>query len=335
MEDKEIDLIEITREILKEKKKLILYGFIAGVVGIIIAFSLPREYSVRITAVPEGKSQSSSSSSMSGIASMMGLNIGKTNTGGITVLLYPEIVSSTPFLMELSTLEITTGDGVQMPLYEYLLENQKKPWWSYIFGVFGIFSSDKEPVAFQESIKSQESYFAAIRKLLSMDLDDKTSSIVLSVTMQDPQVALTVAESAMSILKEFIIDYNTRKSSEDLVSSQKMADEAKQNYYRADSLYAAAVDQNRNLVSQSAIIKLEKLQNERDLSYTIYQQFATKVELGRVQLLEDTPVVTIVQPAILPTKPASPNKKLIVIAFAFLGGAIFVAKKVFAIITRK
>ena len=48
--------------------------------------------------------------------------------------LYPDIVSSTPFLIELFDVKVKDQKAkVDTTLYAYLKEEQRSPWWSAIF----------------------------------------------------------------------------------------------------------------------------------------------------------------------------------------------------------
>lgn len=101
----EIDLIELLRVVWTQKRKLCKWGAVGLVVGIIIAFSIPKEYKTVVQIAPEGTAQAGQGQ-MGGIAAMMGVNIGNAAMAGVTEKIYPEIVKSTPFLLEFSNIEV-------------------------------------------------------------------------------------------------------------------------------------------------------------------------------------------------------------------------------------
>ena len=57
------------------------------------------------------------------------------------------------------------------------------------------------------------------------------------------------------------------------------------------------------------------------LTFNVYNTLAQKLEQDKLQVQEQTPVYTVIQPATVPLKAASPKKPLILIGFVFL--AIF------------
>ena len=65
----------------------------------------------------------------------------------------------------------------------------------------------------------------------------------------------------------------------------------------------------------------ERLKNEMTLTFNVYNTLAQKLEQDKLRVQEQTPVYTIIQPATVPLKAASPKKPLILIGFVFL--AIF------------
>ncbi len=105
-----------------------------------------------------------------------------------------------------------------------------------------------------------------------------------------------------------------------------MLKEAQQKYYIAEETYANALDRNQNLRLKSPLVKLDRLLNEKNLSYQVYLQLATQVEADRVKLQEDKPIVTIIEPVSTPTTPSEPKTLIVIILFAFLGGFIITCK---------
>lgn len=334
--EREIDLIELLRAVWVQKWKLCKWGVGGLVAGIIIAFSIPTEYKTVVQIAPEGTVKEGQGQ-MSGIAAMMGVNIGGAATAGVTEKIYPEIVKSTPFLLEFANIEVQNKDKEKMSLFDYLSEEQKAAWWSYVISapmytigwVRGLFSADTPPKGVADSIDifnlSEElrSFATNLSSRIIVEDDKKTSIYKVSAKMQDPLISAVVADSLVSKLQRYMTAYRTSKARADLAMNQKMLDEAQQQYYAADEIYATYVDKNQNLIMQSARVKVERLKNERDLAFSVYQQLATQVEMSKVKLQEETIIATIIEPASVPLIPDSPNKKLIAIAFTFL--AVFTA----------
>lgn len=133
-EEQEIDLIELAQKVWASRKLVFKACGIAALVGLVVAFSIPKEYSTSVTLAPESGGKSGGGS-MGALAAMAGINLG-TSSGedALSPELYPDIVSSTPFLIELFDVKVKDQKAkVDTTLYAYLKEEQRSPWWSAIF----------------------------------------------------------------------------------------------------------------------------------------------------------------------------------------------------------
>lgn len=326
---KEIDLIELFKHIWVRRKALLKWCIVGMVTGIVIAYSIPREYECVVRLAPEKANQSMGGlRGMSDMAAMVGINVGTgNNTGGLNEMVYPEILRSTPFMSQFANIPVEV-DGAKTTLMEYLDKDQKKAWWSYLFAAPGkvlgwLLGSDSESQAQYNPYKPDKetrAFYEALSQRISASTDKKTDLISVRVMMQDPMVAAVVADSVVNKLQEFMIQYQTSKARHDLNNSQMLLQKAKAEYDIAMSELAKAQDQNRNLVSRSAMIHVDNLSNKRNLAYNLYQQLASQVELSKLKVQEDTPVVTVLDPPMAPNRTKSPRKMVIMAGFIFLFG---------------
>ncbi len=65
-------------------------------------------------------------------------------------------------------------------------------------------------------------------------------------------------------------------------------------------------------------IDRNNIQDEYSLAYSLYQSLAKQYEQKGIELKQETPVFTVLQPVIVPLDPSSPNI-LIVFAVTLLG----------------
>ena len=143
--------------------------------------------------------------------------------------------------------------------------------------------------------------------------------IIVSATFQDPEVAAIVADSTVAKLQEYIIDYRTRKAQEDCNYLDKLCKERKEEYHKAQQAYADFMDTNRNVILQRTQAEGTRLQNDMSIAFQIYSQVETQLQVARAKVQEAKPVFAIVEPATVPLSPSSPNKKVLVLIFIFLG----------------
>ena len=138
--------------------------------------------------------------------------------------------------------------------------------------------------------------------------------------MQDPLVSATLTDTVMCHLQNFITEDRTNKARNDLKFTQRLFDEAQSKYYEAQQRYAQYVDQNQGIVRRSFMTEQERLQNEMNLAFNLYNQTAQHLQLAKAKVQESTPVYAVVQPATVPLKASKPSKMMTLIGFVFLAG---------------
>lgn len=332
-QEKEIDLAEMASTLWKKKKKICLWCIIGFAIGVVVALSIPKEYSTSVKLAPELGDTKASSGGLSALASMAGFSAGSsTGSDAVYPMLYPDVVSSTPFLTGLFDVVVTTSDGESMTLQEFMAEN-KSPWWSAIFGLpgkaIGLFKGSTEETDsightvdnFQLTTKESE-LVDALSKRISANVDNKTLVVTIDVKMQDAMVSAIVADTVVSRLQEYVTEYRTNKARKDLQYAEKLNDEAKDNYYKAQQTFADYVDRNQGVSLRSGQVIRDRLENEATLAFNLYNQTSQQVQKAQAKVQETTPVYAVITPATVPVKPSSPRKVMIVIGYTFLAFVI-------------
>ena len=335
IEGTEVDLVYILRKIVAIRKQLYKATAVGLVFGIIVGLSIPKQYTVAVTLSPEMGSDKGSSGITSLAASFLGGGAGMGNsTDALNASLSSDIVSSTPFLLELLKMRIIDS-GETQTLSNYLM-TESSPWWSYIAGlpslaVSGVkslfidkkeYSNEKLQNGVIRLTKKEKAQIDILKKSIRATIDKKTAITNVSVTLQNPRVAAVVADSVVRSLQEYIIGYRTSKAKEDCAYLEKLFEERKQEYYTAQKEYAEYVDSHDNLILQSVRAEQERLQNEMSLTYQVYSQVANQLQVARAKVQEEKPVFAVVEPAVIPLKTSGLGMKVYVLLFIFL--SIFV-----------
>lgn len=328
-EKNETNLLELICRLWLRRKMIYKVCCIAIMVGLVIVFSLPKEYTVTVTLSPE--SGKTGSNNLAGAAALLGLgNVGSTTEGdALNIILFPDILASDPFALELYNMPISLIDNKEsIPLNEYI-ENRHKVWWIYILELprkamrWGatLFEDEQLEDGYLNPFrltKSEWLKLELIKDAMSAQIDKNTGVTTISVTLQDAVVAATVADSVIMKLQNYITSYRTKKAAEDCAYLEKLYKERQQEYYQAQQEYAVYVDENKNLYTQKSRVEGERLQNEMNLAYQMYNQMATQLQLARAKIQEAKPVFAVVNPATVPVKPSSPRKALILLGIFFV-----------------
>ena len=332
-EEQEIDLVELAKKLWNRRRTFYKVCAVAVIAALVIAFSLPKEYTVTVTLSPES-GDSGATGSLGGIASMMGVSLGSSGgADALNITLFPDILSSNPFALELYGMPVTVdedGVPVEMPLSEYM-GKQRSPWWSWLMGlpgkaVGGILSlfKDKEETGEDRPLdpfrltREETMRLSAIKAAMSANVDKKTGVTTITVTLQDPVVSATVADSVVRKLQDYVTDYRTRKAIDDSRYWEKLYLDRQSEYYSAQQKYATYVDENKGLYTQKSKVEVERLQNDMNLAYQVYSQTAQQLQLVRGKIQEAKPVFAVVNPSTVPLRASSPRKLMILVGVVFL-----------------
>lgn len=332
-EELEIDLMEYVRKLWAARKILLKAAGIGAVVGVIIALSIPKQYTVEVTLSPEsGKSGGGSLSGMAAMLGIGGMSLGN-EADALNVSLFPDIVASTPFILELFDAQVRTLEGDVDTTFVAYLDEQKSPWWGTVLGLPGaaigglksLFSDKEEEQSNGVNpfhlTKEQAKKVEGLRKAITADVDKKTGITTVTVTLQDPMVTAAITDTVVVKLQEYITAYRVSKSQQDCNYLEQLYLERRQDYYEAQQNYANYMDANKGVILQSALTERERLQNEMSLAYQVYSQVATQLQVARAKVQEAKPVFAVVEPASVPLLPSGTSKKMILIGFIFLAVA--------------
>lgn len=338
----EIDWMEILRKIIAIRKTLYKAAGVGVVLGIIIALSIPKQYTVTVTLSPEMGGDKASGGLASLASSFLGGAATSNSPDALNATLAPDIVASTPFVLELFNTRVQTLDGELDTTLVAYLDEQKSPWWGYIKAapsmaigaIKSIFAKETNTISVLNPFQLTEKEAAKVKGLrqsILAEVDKKTAMTTITVTLQDPKVTAIVADSVVEKLQEYIINYRIKKAKEDCTYLEELYHERQQEYYNAQSKYAHYFDSNRNIAFQSVRAEQERLQNDMNLAYQVYSQVAQQLQVARAKIQEEKPVFAVVEPATVPLQPSNTSRKVIILEITFftifcVGGWILIGQ---------
>ena len=325
----EFDLKKLLQVLKSKKNMLIRNCIIAVILAIVVGYSIPKEYSSDIILAAETQTEKGLGGSAASLASLAGIKVGE-GSDAISTKLYPNVVSSNEFLVDMLYCQVETSDAKFKGTYlDYLAEHQRSPWWNFPMQLLrscvgylknsGSEENDKTIVLDPLRLSAAQSGLVdGIRGLIVCSVDDEYGTISISAQAQDPLVAKTLVDSATLKLQNFITVYRTNKARVDLNYYKGLEHDALMEYRDAQKKFAEFQDSHRNVMMQSYVNERESLSNDLQLAYTAYAQLKQQVLMAVAKLQEKTPVFTVIEAACVSPTPFSPRKKFILIAFLFV-----------------
>lgn len=328
----EIDLLELALKVWGERKFVLKACGYAVLIGLVIAFSIPREYTANAMIAPE-LSDNKTTGGLSSLAAMAGFNLNATSTAdAIYPDLYPDIVTSTPFITGLFNVQVKDLDEeVDTTLYCYLNEHQRVPWWTLITSapfkalgwVISLSTEEEKEDAILDPFhltKEEADIAKELSERITVSVDKKTGVTTLSVTMQDARISACLTDTVVRRLQDYITEYRTTKARQDFQFQEKLFERKKKEYEKAQENYAKFADANKNIILLSYRAEQERLENEMRLAYQVYTSVAQQLQMAEAKVQEITPVYTIIEPATIPIKASKPRKTLMLLGIVFLTG---------------
>jgi uncharacterized protein involved in exopolysaccharide biosynthesis len=325
-----IDIGKIFKVISKNKWAILIATIISAALGIFIAINIPNEYSSQVQILPEIESKDAAGglSKFKSLAGLAGVDLGAmSGTDAVRPDLYPNILQSTPFLMDVMNMKVYASKYKRtMVMSKFMEENENRELPTRLFGK----SDDKDKDAFVinpktipiETIrldKKQDELVKEFQKRIGTTLDKKTGVISIAVKMQDPVIAATIVRYAQDYLTKYVVTYRTEKTLKDIKFLEDRIGEAKRRYDNALYSYSSYQDRNKGLFLNIAKDEGKKLQYEVDLSYNLYSELAKQLEEAKIKVHRETPIFKVLEPAQIPVKKSEPKRSVMVLGFAFLG----------------
>lgn len=334
--DDSIEIIAFLKELWSGRTTILIITLSFFLIGLFVAVFSVNQYTSSTTIVPIGQGKSSSAG-LGGLASLAGINIGGSLTNAeISPELYPQIVNSIPFQLELLNTKLKLTDLDTLVTYrDYYLEihnpgllaSIKK----YTIGlpalIISSLKSDPENISIITKNKNQiievskEEYdlIKLLEKQIKLEVNAKEGFISIDVTMPEAEASAQMTLRAQEILQKYAIEFKTQKSIEELDFTESRFLEKEKDFNAKKIKLALFQDRNNSINTALARTKLLELQSEYNLSFTIYSELAKQIESQRLQVKKDTPIFTILKPVTIPNVKSDPKRILIIIIFLFLG----------------
>ncbi|MBK9935918.1 MAG: lipopolysaccharide biosynthesis protein [Cytophagaceae bacterium] len=234
--------------------------------------------------------------------------------------LYPEVLKSTPFFLDLLKQSFKNKNTNYVKFAEYINSNlldgkiNKKD-------LELKFPLNKQYLVFN---KQTEKSIKELRRRIVCVYDKKSGIITISVKMPDPLIATEVASYSLNYLASYIVKYRTSRLKSDLDYLEERLKNARTKYYSIQSKKATYSDQIplASLRLQSADLPRERIESEYKISSTFYNSLLQKYEEAKLKLQQETPVIKILEPPFVPNSKNEPLMPIITIFISIIFGLI-------------
>jgi uncharacterized protein involved in exopolysaccharide biosynthesis len=341
-DEDEIDLLELAKTIWSKRMFIVKVVALGAVIGVIVALLSPKEYKSTSTLMPEysTESQGGASSLLRQYGGLLGVSGGSynSNSNAIRVDLYPSIVQSTNFQMQLMQQPFYFSElDTTATLFEYYTELNSAGVLGFIAEytiglpgkILGAILPKKElmtsvPGEANESMilnlsEDEVEVIKLLREKITASLDEESGIVSVSVTLPDNVAAATVTEYTIEELTEYLTEYRTGKVLLDLIFVEEQLVTAKIRFEEAQQALAAFRERYQGSLSIRNQTEEQRLQSEYQVAFNLYNGFTQQFEEARLKVQEETPVFKTLEPVQVPLNDET-SGAMILLVFIMLSG---------------
>jgi len=302
------DYIRVYKKIkslfIKNILKISIISLIAAFVGIVYAYLKPISYTSNITFVVEDSKASNSLSGLASLAGQFGLDFGANSSSGLisgdNIFYY--FKSET---LALEILKLPWDEKGKISLADRYIEvhNLKKSWSSNKnIGIINF-----PPITFAKSYsRMQDSLLQVIvrnhiqKKQFSIKrIDKKAGFIQISVTMNDEQLSKKYSDLIVDMAVKNYINIKTIRQQKTIDNLQNRVDSIANVLFAKTSKSVKLQTQNNTLdinplFRDNQVLITEITNRDKTVLLTMFAEATKNLELAKITLNQETPVIQIV-----------------------------------------
>lgn len=285
-------------------KNLALWALVGFMLGLIVSLVKKPVYVAETSFVLED-SDSGGLSQMSGIASLVGVNLGML--GGSSGLFQGDNIIElyrSNNMIGMTLLSPFDEDRLLIERYISFHELDKK--WQKSVDVNNLdFRIDREAFSVtQDSVMREISRLIRENHLSVTKPDRKLSIIQVNISDKDEQFAKVFNETLVENVNRFYFETKTKKTFENLSILQAQADSARRILDKSLEELASITDRlpNPNPLMQTGNVAVRKKQIDVQSSSAIYTEIVKNLEIAKVNQRNNSPLIQIIDGPRYPLK---------------------------------
>ena len=300
--DDEISLLELVNVLLRRWRLVVGLPLGAAFLTAVVSFLIPPTYTATTAFVPEVSAQRRLLAGLTGLTGQFGISLG--GEASQSPRFYAEVLKSRELM-----------DRVLLSRFADPRSEHNPPDSATLLRLLDV---DGESLG--------DSLHRGRKKLkgqLAVRVDERTGIVQLSVDSRHPALAAAVANVFVKYLNEFNAQTRQSQASERRKFIEGRITEAEQELRRAEEDLRAFYDRNRRWQeSPQLVVEEDRRRRQVQIRQELYLTLKREYETARIEEVNDTPVITVVDPAVPPQEKSKPRRRLLVVLMIVLGGIV-------------
>ena len=328
--------------LLTKWKLILIVSAIGGAIGITYAFFQKTIFKAELTfAMEDEKSGGGGLSGALGLASSFGIDLSGGAGGAFSGANLMALMKSRK-IVEKALLSPVNFKGKTISLAEYyIVFNELREGWESKPNLKNIhfpITSDRSNFTLQQDSVLKNIFLGIVTNNLSVAQTDKKISIInVTVNSIDEGFSKEFCETLAKVTSDYYVEIKSKKSRMNVEILQKQADSIRAELNSAITGVATASDNVYNLNPAFNVKKTPSTRRQVDVqaNTAILTQLVANLELSKVSLRKETPLIQVIDRPILPLDKDKVSKKKSLLLGGFLAGFLTVLYLVFTSLYKK
>ncbi|MEO5869830.1 MAG: hypothetical protein ABIT91_08240 [Gemmatimonadaceae bacterium] len=284
--------------VLLRARRLILGIVAVGVLlGVVLALLKPDAYTCSFSFLPQA-AESQGGSGLASLAGQLGISVGGLGGNGQPPQLYADLFSTRSVLAPIAKDSVRlTPNGPWTPLHTFLEVKEREP-----------------EARLERTIKALRT------DVVTTSVATHTTGIIaVSVRTTSPYASLQIAQHLLDGVNRFNIATRKSQAAEERRFTEGRLQDAKASLRVAEDALQRFLQGNRQFSGSPELrFQQERLQREVSLQQQVVVGLAQQYEDARIREVRDTPVITVIEPPVLPVFRDPKGRVMTVITYTFL-----------------
>jgi Uncharacterized protein involved in exopolysaccharide biosynthesis len=279
---------------------LVALPFAFGVLAYAATFLMAPEYTATTSFVTDARDRTPTLGGFSGLASQLGVGMGSSPTS--SPQFFADVLRSTDVMTGVLSSRIPSGGRDSVLVLD-------------VYDTGGGTPDER-----------MERAVRTLRRKLSANVNPRTSIIEMSVSAPAPKLAVAIAQRFVAVLNRFNLETRQSQAAQRRRFTGDRLHEVQDSLARAEAMQTAFLQTNRSFQNAPALAaQYDRITRQISTYQEMYSTLRREYETARVDEINDTPVITIIERATPPVHPSSPRRMVYAVAGAMLGGFLALA----------
>ena len=176
-----------------------------------------------------------------------------------------------------------------------------------------------DPSQVEQLTEEESKCLAYLKDAFSVKVNNKDGNLKITLDLPDQKLSAYLTNRAQAMLQTYIARFRIAKAQAALDFVEERYTEVKNELEKKQQALVQFREKHPDRTSVQLETEEKILTNDYELFFGLYSDIVKQREKAKIQVKEDMPVLTVIEPVVEPTVPSKPQRALSVLASLLLG----------------